>query len=69
MHWLLITDNPDRAEDGEMPTRSRKVAAPPAGTRILSVLNEQGGNAVDAHTRDLMIEISPSGSDILVTHP
>jgi len=69
VHWVLITDNPDRARDGERPTRSRAVAAPPAGTRIISVLNERGGNAVEADTRDLQIEISPAGSEILKSHP
>ena len=69
VHWMLITDNPDRARDGEMPTRSRVVSVPPAGTKILSVLNVNGGNAVDSSTRDLQIEISPAGSAILASHP
>ena len=69
VHWMLITDNPDRARDGEMPTRSRAVSAPPAGTKILSVLNVDGGNVVDSSTRDLQIEISPAGSAILASHP
>jgi len=68
VHWMLITDNPARARDGEMPTRSRAVATPPAGTRILAVLNQEGGNAVDADTRDLQVEIAPAGSEILAEH-
>ena len=66
VHWVLITDNPDRGAD--RPTRSRRVSAPPAGTEILSVLNEQGGNDVDARTRDLQIEVAPVGSKILESH-
>ena len=62
---MLITDNPDRGRDGETPTRWRAVAAPPAGTEILSVLNQDGGLAVDPDTRDLQIEVAPAGSDIL----
>lgn len=66
VHWVLITDNPDRGAD--TPTRSRNVAAPPAGTEILSVLNAQGGNEADANTRELMVEVAPLGSDILESH-
>ena len=64
VHWVLITDNPG----GETPTRMRRVSAPPAGTEILSVLNEQGGNEVNARTRDLQIEVAPVGSRILESH-
>jgi len=66
VHWVLITDNPDR--DSDRPTRSRPVSAPPAGTEILSVLNEQGGYSVSARTRDLQIEVAPLGSKILEEH-
>ena len=66
VHWVLITDNPDRGAD--TPTRSRNVAAPPAGTEILSVLNAQGGNEADANTRDLTVEVAPLGSKILEEH-
>jgi len=66
VQWVLITDNPDRS--GESPTLSRIVSAPPAGTEILAVLNEQGGNEATADTRDLMIEIAPIGSAILDSH-
>lgn len=68
VRWVLVTDNPARALDGESPTRSRAVAAPPAGTRILAVLNQRGGNEVDATTRDLLIEIAPGASEILKSH-
>jgi hypothetical protein len=68
VRWMLITDNPARGRDGETPTRWRAVAAPPADTKILSVLNEAGGNAVDQETRTLQIEISPAGSEILKSH-
>lgn len=68
VHWMLVTDNPERARDGETPTRARAVAAPPPGTRILSVLNAQGGNDVQPDTRDLQIEIAPAGSQILAGH-
>jgi len=66
VHWVLIADNPDR--DGEHPTLSRSVPAPPVGTEILAILNEQGGNEATAETRDLMIEIAPIGSAILESH-
>ena len=65
VHWVLITDNPD----GNPPTLSRHVSAPPAKTKILAVLNERGGNDVTPGMRDLLIEISPAGSAILTTHP
>lgn len=68
VHWMLITDNPARGRDGESPTRGRAVAAPPAGTEVLAVLDEDGGLSVDAGTRDLQIEVAPTGSDILATH-
>ena len=66
LHWVLITDNLD--SDGDRPTHSRNVSAPPAGTEILSVLNEQGGNEATKDTRELMIEIAPIGSEILESH-
>lgn len=66
MHWVLITDNLD--PDGDRPTHTRSVSAPPAGTEILSILNEQGGNEATEATRDLMIEIAPVGSEILESH-
>jgi hypothetical protein len=65
VEWVLITDAPRGAD---MPTRFRPVAAPPAGTEILSVLNEQGGYEVSARTRDLQIEVAPLGSKILEEH-
>ena len=69
VQWVLITDNPDRGRDGESPTRQASVAAPPAGTKILSVLGKGGTTDIDARTRDLQIEVSPVGSAILKTHP
>lgn len=66
LHWVLITDNPD--PDSDRPTLARSVTAPPTGTEILAILNEQGGNEVTADTRDLMIEIAPLGSEILESH-
>lgn len=68
VHWMLITDNPARGRDVESPTRARAVAAPPAGTAILAVLNQDGGLAVDPDTRDLQIEVAPAGSEILEGH-
>ncbi|HVF77134.1 MAG TPA: hypothetical protein VNA28_02455 [Solirubrobacteraceae bacterium] len=65
VHWVLITD---AAADADSPTRSRHVAAPPSGTKILSVLNQKGGNEVSPDTRDLQIEIAPAGSKILQSH-
>ena len=65
VQWVLITD---AGADADSPTRSRHVAAPPSGTEILSVLNQQGGNEVSADTRDLRIEIAPAGSKILQSH-
>lgn len=65
MHWVLITD---AGADADSPTRSRHVAAPPSGTKILSVLNQKGGNEVSPDTRDLQIEIAPVGSKILQSH-
>ncbi len=41
---------------------------PPAGTKILAVLAEDGGLTVDPDTRELQIEISPAGSEILKRH-
>jgi len=64
VHWVLITDN----RDGDRPTRSRDVSAPPDGTEILSVLSHPGGAEVTADTRELMIEVAPVGSDILESH-
>jgi len=64
--WVLITDNLD--PDGDRPTHSRSVTEPPAGTEILSILNEQGGNEANENTRDLMIEVAPIGSAILDSH-
>lgn len=66
VQWVLITDNPD--PDGDRPTRQRHLAAPPAGTEILSVLNQRGGNEVTPDTRDLQIEVAPVGSKILESH-
>ena len=65
VEWMLNTDAPRGAET---PTRFRKVAAPPAGTEILSVLNARGGNEVSARTRVLQIEVAPVGSRILEEH-
>ena len=65
VEWMLITDAPRGAAT---PTRFRKVAAPPAGTEILSVLNARGGNDVDAKTRVLQIEVAPVSSRILEEH-
>jgi hypothetical protein len=69
VQWMLITDNPGRARDGETPTRWRAVDAPPAGTKILSVLSKDGGLALDPGARILQIEISPADSEILRSHP
>jgi hypothetical protein len=69
VQWMLITDNPGRARDGEMPTRWRAVDAPPAGTKILSVLGKDGSLALDPGARVLQIEISPADSEILRSHP
>lgn len=66
VHWVLITDNP--GPDGDGPTRQRRVAAPPAGTEILAVLNQRGGNEVTPGMRDLGIEVAPVGSKILESH-
>ena len=66
MHWILVTDNPNRG--AIPPTRSRNVPDPPAGTEIISVLNSQGGLEVSPDTRDLLIEVAPLGSDILESH-
>ena len=67
MHWVLITDSPNR--DGGQPTRSRNVLAPPAGTEILSLLDhERGGTLVTKDTRELLIEVAPAGSAIAETH-
>lgn len=67
VHWVLITDDPDR--DGGRPTRSRNVSAPPAGTEILSLLDHQrGGALVTKDTRELLIEVAPVGSAIAETH-
>lgn len=66
VQWVLITDNPD--PNADHPTRQRHVAAPPADTEILSVLNQRGGNEVTPGTRDLQIEIAPTGSKILESH-
>lgn len=68
VRWVLVTDNPGRGRGGETPTRSRRVAAPPADTKILAVLDAKGGLEVDAATRELMIEVAPAGSAILATH-
>ncbi|HEV2775933.1 MAG TPA: hypothetical protein VGV90_10105 [Solirubrobacteraceae bacterium] len=68
VRWMLITDNPAYGRDGESPTRGRAIAAPPPNTEILSVLDQDGGLAVDPDTRDLQIEVAPAGSDILATH-
>ena len=65
VEWVLITDAPRGADT---PTRSRSVAAPPARTEILSVLNAKGGNEVSADTRELQIEVAPVGSRILESH-
>ncbi len=69
VEWVLITDNPDRALEGQNPTRWRVVATPPDGTKILSVGNRDHGLTTGPDTRDLQIEVSPVGSDILATHP
>jgi hypothetical protein len=66
VQWVLVTDAPDR--DAVPPTRSRKVAAPPAGTEIISVLNARGGLEVSSDTRALEIEVAPKGSAILEGH-
>ena len=58
VEWVLITDAPRGADT---PTRSRRVAAPPARTEILSVLNAKGGNEVSADTRELQVEVAPIG--------
>jgi hypothetical protein len=68
VQWTLITDNPNRGRDGETPTRWRAVDAPPTGTRILSVSSRDGDFKVDPNTRNLQIEISPAGSEILRSH-
>jgi hypothetical protein len=65
VEWVLITDAPRGAET---PTRMRRVSDPPAGTEILSVLDERGGNDVSARTRVLQIEVAPVGSRILEEH-
>ena len=68
VRWMLITDNPARGRDGETPTRWRAVAAPPAGTEILSVAAADGSLTVDPDTRELQIEVAPVGSEILESH-
>lgn len=68
VRWMLITDNPDRARDGQSPTRQRALDAPPRGTRILSVHSKDGSLPVDPDARILQIEISPAGSEILKSH-
>ena len=64
VEWVLITDAPRGADT---PTRSRSVAAPPARTEILSVLNAKGGNGLRRHPR-LQVEVAPIGSRILEEH-
>ncbi len=66
VHWVLITDNPD--PDGQSPTRSRDVSAPPAGTEILGLFDYERGNLVKKDTRELLIEVTPVGSEIAKTH-
>jgi hypothetical protein len=68
VRWMLITDNPNRAHDGESPTRQRAVDAPPDGTKVLSILSKDGSLPVDPDARVLQIEISPAGSEILKSH-
>ena len=67
VRWILITDNPDRARDGESPIRQRPVDLPPHGTKVLSVRSEDR-SAPDTGARPLQIEISPVGSEILKSH-
>jgi hypothetical protein len=66
VHWVLVTDNLDPEADS--PTQSRSIREPPAGTEILSVLNERGSNEVTPGMRDLQIEVAPVGSKILNSH-
>ena len=68
VHWILVTDNPDRARGGELPTRSQPIAAPPAGTKILSTLDDDGSSFPVSGDRDLLIEVAPADSAILRTH-
>jgi hypothetical protein len=44
------------------------VAAPPANTEIIAVLNARGGNEVSTSTKALQIEVARRGSAILESH-
>ena len=68
VHWMLVTDNPDRGREGELPTRSHPVAAPPAGTKVLTTLDDDGSSFPVSGDRDLRIEVAPADSAILRTH-
>jgi hypothetical protein len=68
VRWQLIVDNPTGDEDGAPPTLGRDVAAPPPGTKILSVLGPDGDDKATPGTRRLLIEVAPADSEILREH-
>jgi hypothetical protein len=79
VRWVLIEHNPDyrrrrlrpgdRFRPQDQPTVATPVAAPPPGTRVLSVLNEHGGAAPIPGSRSVTIEVTPRGSKGLDEEP
>jgi hypothetical protein len=66
VRWVLIEDAPPGAES---PTTGGPVAAPPPGTVVLSVLGPGGAwTDVPRDARELEVEVSPRGSEILAGH-
>jgi len=63
VEWSLVEDS-----TGDSPTKTREVSAPPAGTEILAVLNENGSSKITESTRALLIEVAPKESKILRSH-
>jgi hypothetical protein len=72
VEWLLIVRNPAAEEPREDPeigdppgqpvTLAHRVAAPPPGTRVLSILNPRGEPRFVKGSRRLSIEITPRDS-------
>lgn len=69
VEWFLVERNPAAGDPREVPevgdppgppaTLARRVAAPPQGTRVLSILNERGELRFARGSRRLFIEVTP----------
>ncbi len=65
---LIVDNSATRTDPLALPTGSKDVTEPPAGTIVLLVLNADGGTGRTG-MRTVLLELAPKDSEIARSHP